>query len=225
IAIEKARLYEEVRSLATLEERERIAREMHDGLAQALGLLHIKLQAAQERAASPDPAQMTIALQEMTAITDRAYEEVRQSIFGLRTMVARGLGLIPSLTEYLHEFSAQSGIPVELEVVEGLSGHLSHASELQLIRIVQEALANVLKHAKAGRAWVRLHRQGSEIRLSIEDDGRGFDTTILTSPSHRRFGLQTMRERAKAVGGSLDIESELGRGTRIVASLPEGSLM
>ncbi|HEX9897772.1 MAG TPA: HAMP domain-containing protein [Candidatus Methylomirabilis sp.] len=95
IAIENARLYEEVRSLATLEERERIAREMHDGLAQALGLLHMKLRRAEEHSASGNSPQIADALHEMTAISAHAYEEVRQSIFGLRTMVSRGLGLIP----------------------------------------------------------------------------------------------------------------------------------
>ncbi|MBI4573993.1 MAG: HAMP domain-containing protein [candidate division NC10 bacterium] len=220
IAIEKARLYEEVRSLATLEERERIAREMHDGLAQALGLLHMKLRGAQEQPASGDPARIADALNEMTAITDRAYEEVRQSIFGLRTMVSRGLGLIPTLTEYLHEFSAQNGIAVELQVAEGRPIHLSPASEVQLIRIIQEALANVRKHAEAGHAWVRLQRQDPWVRVTIQDDGRGFEPAILASPDRLHFGLQTMRERAEGLGGKLEIDTAPGRGTRIVGTLP-----
>jgi two-component system nitrate/nitrite sensor histidine kinase NarX len=175
IAIENARLYEEVRGLAALEERERIAREMHDGLAQALGLLHLKLRQAQEDAASARSAALSDDLREMTTITGRAYEEVRQSIFGLRTMVSRGLGLIPTLTEYLHEFSAQHGIAVELDVADGRPIHLSPASEVQLVRIIQEALTNVRKHAGAARAWVRLQRQEPWVRATVEDDGRGFD--------------------------------------------------
>jgi len=220
IAIENARLYEEVRSLATLEERERIAREMHDGLAQALGLLHMKLRRAQEQPASGDPSRIADALNEMTAITDRAYEEVRQSIFGLRTMVSRGLGLIPTLTEFLHEFSAQNGISVALQVAEGRPIHLSPASEVQLIRIIQEALANVRKHAEAEHAWVRLQRQDPWVRVTIEDDGRGFEPAILASPDRLHFGLQTMRERAEGLGGKLETDTAPGRGTRIVATLP-----
>jgi nitrate/nitrite-specific signal transduction histidine kinase len=220
IAIENARLYEEVRSLATLEERERIAREMHDGLAQALGLLHMKLLWTQERPAAADPSQLAEAIQEMTAITERAYEEVRQSIFGLRTMVSRGLGLIPTLTEYLHDFSVQNGIAVELDVVEGRTVHLSPASEVQLVRIIQEALANVRRHAGASRAWVRLQRQDPWVTVTIEDDGRGFDPTALASPDRLHFGLQTMRERAEGLGGKLEIDTAPGRGTRIVATLP-----
>jgi len=220
IAIEKARLYEEVRSLATLEERERIAREMHDGLAQALGLLHMKLRWAEEHSASDNPPQIADALREMTTISAHAYEEVRQSIFGLRTMVSRGLGLIPTLTEYLHEFSAQNGIGVEFEVVDGRPIHLSPASEVQLIRIIQEALTNVRKHAGASRAWVRLQRQNPWVRVTVEDNGRGFDPASLASPDRLHFGLQTMRERAEGLGGKLEIDTAPGRGTRIVATLP-----
>ncbi|HSD50383.1 MAG TPA: HAMP domain-containing protein, partial [Candidatus Methylomirabilis sp.] len=220
IAIEKARLYEEVRSLATLEERERIAREMHDGLAQALGLLHLKLRGAERHLASGDQQQIADALREMTTISARAYEEVRQSIFGLRTMVSRGLGLIPTLTEYLHEFSAQNGIGVEFEMADGRPIHLSPASEVQLIRIIQEALANIRKHAGASHAWVRLQRQDPWVRVTIEDDGQGFDPVTLGSPDRLHFGLQTMRERAEALGGKLEIDTAPGRGTRVVATLP-----
>jgi nitrate/nitrite-specific signal transduction histidine kinase len=220
IAIENARLYEEVRSLATLEERERIAREMHDGLAQALGLLHLKLRGAEQHSASGDQAQIAEALREMTTISERAYEEVRQSIFGLRTMVSRGLGLIPTLTEYLHEFSAQNGIRVEFEMADGRPIHLSPASEVQLIRIIQEALANIRKHAGASRARVRLHRQDPWVQVTIEDDGRGFDPVTLVSPHRLHFGLQTMRERAEGLGGKLEIDTAPGRGTRVVATLP-----
>jgi nitrate/nitrite-specific signal transduction histidine kinase len=220
IAIENARLYEEVRSLATLEERERIAREMHDGLAQALGLLHMKLRRAEEHSASDNPPLIADALHEMTAISAHAYEEVRQSIFGLRTMVSRGLGLIPTLTEYLHEFSAQNGIGVELEVADGRPIHLSPASEVQLIRIIQEALTNVRKHAGAAHAWVRLHRQDPWVQVIIEDDGRGFDPATLASPDRLHFGLQTMRERAEGLGGKLEIDTAPGRGARVVATLP-----
>ena len=113
IAIERARLSEEIRGLAAIEERERLAREMHDGLAQGLGLLHLKLHAA--LACSAGTPGVSEALREMVDITAHVYEDLRQSIFGLRTFVSRGLGLVPTLTEYLHEFSAHSGITVELE--------------------------------------------------------------------------------------------------------------
>lgn len=220
IAIENARLYDEVRSLAALEERERIAREMHDGLAQVLGLLHLKLEDTHERALKAGNTDASRDLQAMIAITERAYEEVRQSIFGLRTMVSRGLGLIPTLTEYLHEFSVQTGIAVELESPDDRLLRLPPASEVQLIRIVQEALTNVRKHAGADRAAVRLYPDGPWVRVIIEDHGRGFDPRILTAAGHLQFGLQGMRERAEGLGGKFEIDTAPGRGTRVVATLP-----
>jgi nitrate/nitrite-specific signal transduction histidine kinase len=218
IAIERARLSEELRSLAAMEERERIAREMHDGLAQALGLLHIKLQGA--LACAGDPPAVADALREMTCLTDQAYEEVRQSIFGLRTCVSRGLGLVPTLTEYLHEFSVQNGIAVELEVAPGVPGQLPPASEVQAIRIIQEALANVRKHAAADRARVQLQPDGIWVQVTIEDEGVGWDPAAVAPSDRLHFGLQTMRERAEGLGGRLEIATAPGRGTRIVATLP-----
>jgi two-component system, NarL family, sensor histidine kinase DegS len=157
----------------------------------------------------------------MKVFTQQTYDEVRQSIFGLRTMVSHGLGLIPSLTEYLHEFSVQSGIPVEFAVDNAQPIRLSPASEVQLIRIVQEGLANVRKHAGAGRAWVRIQRQASWIQVTIEDDGRGFEPATLASPDRYHFGFQTMRERAEGLGGKLEIDTSPGHGTRVVATLPQ----
>jgi nitrate/nitrite-specific signal transduction histidine kinase len=218
LAIERARLSEEVRSLAAVEERERLAREIHDGLAQELGLLHMKLQGALAR--STDAPAVAEDLREMVQITESAYEGVRQSIFGLRTFVSRGLGLVPTLTEYLHEFSAQNGIAVELEADGGPLGPIPPATEVQAVRIIQEALTNVRKHARADRARVRLQRDGAWLRVTVEDDGVGWDGQASRNGLH--FGLQTMRERAEGLGGQLEIEAAPGRGTRIVATLPGG---
>jgi signal transduction histidine kinase len=218
IAIERARLSEEVRSLAAVEERAHLAREMHDGLSQTLGLLHLKLQSALAR--SDGLPTVAEALREMVHITDRAYEEVRQSIFGLRTFVSRGLGLVPSLSEYLHEFSADNGIAVELEAAGDPLGPIPPASEIQAVRIIQEALTNVRKHAAADRARVRLEREGAWLRVTVEDDGVGWDGLAARDGLH--FGLQIMRERAKGVGGRLEIDAAPGRGTRVVATLPGG---
>ena len=217
VAIERTRLSDEVRSLAALEERERIAREMHDGLAQTLGVLHLKLQGALARS---DGAAVSADLREMVAVTVDAYEDVRQSIFGLRTFVSRGLGLVPTLTEYLHEFSAQNGITVDLEAPGGPVGSVPPATEVQAVRIIQEALTNVRKHAAAGRAVVRLQRDGAWLRVTIEDDGTGWDCAA--TPGGLHFGLQMMRERAEGLGGGLQIDTAPGRGTRVVATLPGG---
>ena len=221
IAIENARLYDAVRGMAAVEERERLAREMHDGLAQALGLLNLKLALAERTLDGGAPAAVRLALAETRKAASDAYDEVRQAIFGLRTMVSRGLGLIPTLTEYLHEFSQQTGLEVTLEIAEdnGLA-RFSPEVEVQLIRIVQEALHNVRKHAGARAARVRFWREETEALVAIEDDGAGFDPGAPPADGRRHFGLLTMRERAELVGGSLALRSAAGGGTQVVARLP-----
>ncbi len=219
IAIENARLYEAVRGMATLQERERIAREMHDGLAQALGFLNLKLTLV-ERGLDGHEESIRRELANMRKVAGDAYEEVRQAIFGLRTMVSRGLGLVPTLSEYLHEFSQQAGIQVRLEVPEDTSRiRFSPEGEVQLIRIVQEALNNVRKHSGARTARVRLWQEADEILFAIEDDGAGFDPAQAPANAGRHFGLATMRERAESVGGRLTIRSDAGHGTQVILRL------
>lgn len=221
IAIENARLYETVRGMATAEERERLAREMHDGLAQALGFLSLKLALA-ERMGDGDPeSPLRVSLAEMRKVAANAYEEVRQAIFGLRTMVSRGLGLVPTLSEYLHEFSQQAGLDVKLEVQqEGDLTKFAPEVEVQLVRIVQEALHNVRKHARARTAWVRFWREGDDLLMAVEDNGVGFDPAVPQTDGRRHFGMATMRERAESVGGVLRVGSRGGTGTQVMVRLP-----
>ncbi|HWT78137.1 MAG TPA: GAF domain-containing sensor histidine kinase, partial [Candidatus Methylomirabilis sp.] len=221
IAIENARLYEAVRGMATAEERERLAREMHDGLAQALGFIKLKLALTERMLDANAESQVREALVEMRKVAANAYEEVRQAIFGLRTMVSRGLGLIPTLSEYLHEFSQQAGLEVKLEVrQESDLTRFAPEVEVQLVRIVQEALHNVRKHAGGRTAWVRFWREGEDMLMAVEDDGVGFDTAAAPVDERRHFGLATMRERAESVGGTVTVRSESGTGTQVIVRLP-----
>ncbi|MBI4277689.1 MAG: HAMP domain-containing protein [Armatimonadetes bacterium] len=220
LAVENARLQEEAQSAATLRERERIARELHDGLAQMLGTLYTTAGSGRTRLARGDTAGVERALREMAGLSGQAYEEVRQSIFGLRTMVSRGLGLIPAVTEYLHEFSERSGIPVRLVVQDDAATHFSPEVETQLIRIVQEALNNVGRHARAREAVVRFGPDDGMAHIVVEDDGVGFDPAATAPPGGRHFGLATMRERAESVGGTLHVHSTPGQGTRVEVRLP-----
>jgi two-component system nitrate/nitrite sensor histidine kinase NarX len=220
VAIENARLYEQTEVFAASRERERIAREMHDSLAQTLAYLRLKMRAV-ERLLRPEEGREALeALGEMRKMTEEAYEDVRQAIFGLRTIVSRTLGLIPTLTEYLHEFSEQSKIAVGLRMAEETAPRFSPAVEIQVIRIIQEALANVRKHAAAKRAWVSFEVEDGQVKVTIEDNGRGFDSEQVLNQKGLRFGIQTMRERAEGVGGSLEIDTAPGKGTQVIARLP-----
>jgi signal transduction histidine kinase len=209
---------EKLKGLATLEERERIAQELHDSLAQDLALLHLKIIEAEQNLAPEGSLAAKEILKEMRKIADGAYEDVRQAIFGLRTMVSKGLGLIPTLTEYLHDFSELRNIPVDFKIDGAEIFRFSPQAEIQLIRIIHEALTNVLKHAQATRSGVKIERDGEFAKVTIEDNGKGFLTKTMRNGLH--FGLQTMRERAEGVGGRLTVDTASGKGTRVIVHLP-----
>ncbi|MBI3015403.1 MAG: histidine kinase, partial [Candidatus Tectomicrobia bacterium] len=141
-------------------------------------------------------------------------------IFGLRTIVSRSLGLIPTLTEYLHEFSAQTGIQVSLNVLDEKGTRLTPTAEVQLIRIIQESLTNVRKHARSSSAIIRFDYKDGKGRIFIEDNGGGFEPSVHGKASSLHFGLQTMKERAQAAGGKLEIQSDPASGTQIIVTLP-----
>ena len=150
---------------------------------------------------------------------ETAYEDIRQAMFGLRTMVSRGLGFIPTLTEYLHDFSELRKIPIDLRINNADAFRFSPPVEIQLIRIIHEALTNVFKHAQASHSAVKFEREGDATKITIEDDGKGFiPEQVMQKKLH--FGLKTMRERAEAIGGKLAVESAPGKGTRVIVILP-----
>lgn len=209
-----------LQTLATLKERERLAREMHDGLAQALAYIHAHLGVLDANISHHTQDDLRDAIRELKKVAGEAYEEVRQSIFGLRTMVSRGLGLVPTLTEYLHDFSQQTGIAVDLQVGDERATLLTPDVEVQLVRIIREALANIRKHAGASRAVVRFDVNGNQCCVLVRDNGRGFELGTILADGSRHFGLQAMRERAEGIRGTLEIDTAPERGTRILIRLP-----
>ncbi|MDO8616724.1 MAG: histidine kinase, partial [Dehalococcoidia bacterium] len=179
IAINNARLLERERYVAVLEERERLAQEMHDSLAQVLGYLHLKAQAAKRHLDGGQPTRANDELAEMASLAHEAYVDVREAILGLRETVSPTRGIVGTLQEYLQKFARQAGIAAELEIEGDAAPQFPPEAEVQLVRVIQEALTNVRKHAGAKRAWVRIASGPREIGISIEDKGRGFDPAIL----------------------------------------------
>ena len=207
-------------AMAVITERQRISRELHDSLAQTLGYLHLQLADLERGVAAGERVQVEARLSELRTVARGAYEEARQAIFGLRSMVSRSLGLIPTLTEYLHDWSRQTGIAVDLTVDADETLTLPPVVEVQLIGIIQEALANVRKHAGARRVVVSVERDADHARVLIHDDGRGFDPVVAAAAAATSFGVDTMRERAEAVGGKFALSSRPGEGTRVEVELP-----
>lgn len=219
LAIENARLHDRVQSMATMEERERIAREMHDGLAQVLSFVSVKSQAARQFVSSGNEESAKEQLVELEDIAREMYADVREAIMDLRTTTSQHRDLGSTLQEYVLRFSEMSGIKTELVVDDGGIPNLSQNSEVQVIRIIQEALTNVRKHAQASHAQVRISCEDGKCSVTIEDDGLGFDVSNIKRGSWPRFGLQTMKERAESIKGTLDISSSPGDGTRVILNL------
>ena len=221
LAIENTRLYLEVQDLAVLQERERIAREMHDGMAQLLGYINTQTIAVKKFLSDERLEEAREELTKMEEITQDLYADVREGILGLRIAAGRQDGLLPILREYIERYMDISGIQVEIKITpEAELARLIPSVEVQLIRIIQEALTNVRKHSGATSVSIIFERNDNQIRAVVADDGQGFEITHLPSAGKPRFGLHTMRERAEAIGGTLSINTTPGQGTRVEIIMP-----
>jgi two-component system nitrate/nitrite sensor histidine kinase NarX len=219
IALTGARARESERQGAIVAERERIAREMHDSLAQVLGVTHLRLRRLVARSEIADLEPAATEIGDLADLVEEAYRDVREAILGLREASQTGRTLADSIAAYLARYGKQAGLDARLENDLGDDLALPPRVEVQLIRVIQEALTNVRKHGGATRVVVRIVGRDDGVRIAVEDDGRGFDVggTLLGRDG---FGLYTMRERMSLIGGTLSIESAPGRGTTIVADVP-----
>jgi two-component system nitrate/nitrite sensor histidine kinase NarX len=215
IALENARLYEQAERVAMLEERQRIAAEMHDGLAQTLNYLRLKVEQAAEGVEAGRGAQAMDDLRHMGAAITQASQEVRQSIANLQEGPQIPLALQDRLAEMVEEFTAQDGPPVDLALRRQVPVCLPPGETEQVLRVVREALLNARRHAQARHITLCLEQQGSELRVSVEDDGQGFNPQAPALDGGHHFGLSIMRARAARIGGQLAIHSRPGRGTRV----------
>jgi nitrate/nitrite-specific signal transduction histidine kinase len=221
VAIPNAQLHERVQELAVLEERERIAREMHDGLAQVLGYVNTKAFAIRRLLKDGDVSSAQAMLAQLEEAAREVYADVREGVLALRSTDPSTKSLLESISEYLEKFERMSGIHVECEADDSLSTlDLPEMAEIQVMRIIQEALSNVRKHAAATNVCVRLDAADGTLTVRVDDDGRGFDAASLGRRDRPHFGLQTMRERAEAVGGRFAVTSAPMKGTQVAVSVP-----
>ena len=201
-------------------ERGRVALELHDHITQLLCAVLVRSQMLADKLSARDGTSKSeaIKLREMLGHTA---EEVERISRNLRPSVLDELGLIPVLRDTSTQFAKRTGISVKLACVQ-LTARLPADAELTLYRILQEALENVEKHARARHVTVGLTKQGDNVQLTIRDDGIGFDPVHLPARRKARsgLGLLSMRERATYVGGDLNVKSALGTGTTILAQIP-----
>lgn len=216
--IENALRLEEAQRLATIEERERIAHDLHDDLGQLLGFLTTKIQAARELVSTNRSALAAEELTDLERATRALSEQVREAILGLRTSAQLDRSLARSIEGYTAEFGIHSDLRTTFDQTPGAGESLQAPARYHLLRIVQEAMSNVRRHAAATMIVVTLREHDGMLELSVCDDGTGFDARVEAGTGH--FGLKTMAERARAVGGTLVVRSAPGAGTTVCATVP-----
>jgi two-component system, NarL family, sensor kinase len=213
IAIERARLAEDSARLARAEERTRIAREIHDTLAQALTAIALQLEGAL-RTMDASPPRARARVERALAVTRESLDEARRSVLNLRAAPLAGKPLPEALAALGRALTAETGIRVH---VDAPAAPLPPRVEAELFRIAQEALANVRRHASATEVEITLTTAPRRVRLAIRDNGSGFKPAAVPEG---RLGLVGMRERAQVLGGGLRVQSAPGRGTTITADAP-----
>lgn len=214
IAAENARLLVEVREKAALEERQRLARELHDSVSQALYGIALGARTARTLI-DRDPTQAVEPLEYVLSLAEAGLAEMRALIFELRPESLREEGLIAALNKQIEFVRARHSIPVEATLPDEPA--VSLEVKEAVYRIAQEALTNTIKHARASQLALGLNGAAGELILEVSDDGVGFDTDA-SFPGH--LGLRSMRERAASVGGTVEVDSGPALGTRIRARIP-----
>ena len=212
---------------ATFEERKLLAQELHDGLAQSLGFLNLQAQATRAYLERGQGEAARDSLDRLAQVAVEVQEDTRELIGNLLTVSLPSEGFCTAVRQAVVQFEGQNGLPIDLEIVEGLDAvcsaeALPPTTGVQLLRLLQEALANVRKHAGSpSQVSVALRIEPGLLQLTITDDGAGFDPALAnTKDSH--FGLRVMRQRAARIGGQLSVQSTPGEGTRVEVSVPLG---
>lgn len=220
IAVERARLYERSAELGAVRERNRLAREIHDTLAQGLSAIVLQLETADALLeAGKDPAQVRQAVHQAQQLARANLVEARRSVMDLRAAPLEGRTLAEALALLASMTVARFRLSVDFSAVGG-SRPLPVAVETGLYRVAQEGISNVVQHGEAAQVQMTLATTPDQVILTIQDDGVGFDP--LNVPPNR-FGITGMNERIKLLGGVLRLESSPGTGTRLEASVPLGS--
>ncbi len=215
VAIENARLYQQVQDLVVLEERDRIGMDLHDGVIQSLYATGLTLENSLEDL-QEDPARARPQLEEAIEHLNQIIADIRSYIFNLRPAVLADTDLAGAVGGLLQELKVNALLDVRLIEEPGVCRRLSEEQTAAVFHVAQESLTNIRKHAQAASVTARLERQDGTFRMTIDDDGVGFDPGRPGSGQ----GLHNMRERVEGLGGRLQVESGNGQGTRLTIELP-----
>jgi signal transduction histidine kinase len=216
-AIENARLYQRAQAAAVLEERSRLARDLHDSVSQQLFSMTLTAQAARAQL-DKNPVRAAAQLERLQETAAAALAEMRNLIFQLRPPALTEQGLVAAIQQHVAAVDRRDGVTVNLRIVG--EERYARGAEPAIFRIVQEALNNVVRHAGACTVEVELEMRPEALRLRVADDGRGFLSSEAAQSDGRHLGLTSMRERAAELGGSLQLRSQPGVGTEILVVVP-----
>ena len=218
VAVRHVQLTERVHQLAIRQERGRISQEIHDGISQLISAIRIRAETAELAMEEGNETAVKETLEDIKRVADDAFASLRDDIMGLREGTQRDKAFITLLAEVLDRYQRQWGILTCLELVgDKEDWSLASQVELQLLRVVQEALANIRRHANAANILIRLSEQDDNLFLEIRDDGQGFDPNQVQVG---KMGLRIMRERIESIGGELCIETTLSVGTGLLIRIP-----
>lgn len=207
--------------MATLQERERLARELHDSVGQVLGFVSLQGQIVGRWMKAGDIDKAQSLLSRLVEVTRDAHADVRESILNLKTGSAREWAFFPALKQYMENFQSNYGIQTQMVLPEGLNeGSFEPSVEIQVLRVIQEAMINAQKHGGAHSIHIEFELASNRAIISIADDGTGFDPSQLNQKAGGHFGLGFMRERMEQIGGSLEIDSKPGAGTAVKLNVP-----
>ncbi|MDA8226739.1 MAG: PAS domain S-box protein [Desulfitobacterium hafniense] len=215
VAIQNSRLHKKVQEMAVIIERNRIAHEIHDSSLQVLGYFRAKGELVERLIEHGHIEEARRAAHEIQDVAIEAYNEAREAIHALTERIPEGKTFIQVVCEYIRKVSPRWGIAIDLRAPNNLP-FLERTVELQLFRIIQEALANVRKHSRAQHVYINCKLLDKSLIIEIKDDGKGFDVAQITGNT---FGFTAMKERAASICGRLKIDSEVGIGTTITVEL------
>lgn len=201
-------------------ERERISRELHDELGQSLLVLKLRARRV-ERSLDKGQAAIREEVHEITRQLDRLVDEIRRLARDLSPAIVRDLGLSSALKHLIEDFSRHYDIHADIDQMEGMDELFPRETQINVYRTFQECLTNIGKYAQASRLIVAIKRENNHVGFMVADNGRGFKVNeILGDPTRRGLGLMAMKERGRMMGGTLEIKSEEGKGTRITLIIP-----